>query len=296
MTEQKLREDEQTPTVAENEPDAAEAIWAEQAALENGKPLEVTDTPAATPEDAETKEAGSEPTAEAADPVQGTDAQAKIEKLQREAEKLEQAERSAAGRREAHMREIERLRKVAAGSGQPAKTDIREIMKPLSTDFPEIAEHVERAVTAVESRVSNVEAAEAARQNEARAELDRISREQRAEFDSLHPDFNDIMKTRGNEFLAWVDDQPKAVRKIVDDNWKSIVDAKATSEILKRFLNPSAPQTSTPPPDNRRQRQLAATASPQSSNRKPVAAGIPEDGDPEEIWRMAADMERRASH
>lgn len=224
---------------------------------------------------------------------------AEFEALQAEKAKLEQQARSANGRLAARTRKINELRaqaeKVAAKQPAIDTTQLRS----LETDYPEIAQPLNSTVSAISSRLESIEAEEEGRRKAAATELQGIIQEETSRLEEAIPDWLDFLRANGNVYRQWIEDQPKHIRDANARNANEITDADAAIEVItafKQFLEPSAqpqPQNPTPSPNDRRKRQLAASSSPSSSPRGAVISGIPEDGNPEDLWAMFREQDRR---
>ncbi len=100
--------------------------------------------------------------------------------------------------------------------------------------------------------------------------------------------------------------QPRHIQEAAYRNANEIVDAAEAADVVSRYkafrqpqqqnINASPPNTERDANNQRllgkRQRQLESAATARS--RGPgVATGIPEDGDPETLWKQFDEMERR---
>ncbi len=299
MTEHASGKDD-TQAVAENAPeqDDASAIWAEL--------KEATAKADASSEDrAEAKEEASPTPAETAGEAQ-TDVWATVPEAARqeydalvaEKAKLEQRIRSDSGRLAARQRKINELRAQAAPVARQAAIDTAPL-NDLENDYPEIAQPLKSTVHTINSKVEALEADKESRRKAAESELRGIIDEETGRLDEAFPGWMDFLKANGAAYQGWIEDQPKRIREINERNANEITDADAAIEVLtafKQFLEPKAPtqtQNPTTPSTDRRQRQLAASSSPATVPRGAVVSGIPEDGDPEAIWNMFRDQERR---
>lgn len=284
------------------------AIWAEFQEAESkpggDKPEEHDDEPPA-----EAASAGSEPAAsdqpkkeepasakpaEAETPDQRAAAAALAEK-----NKLEQRIRSDTGRLEALQR------RIAAAQAQPSREEksARDEIAGLKDDYPEIAAPLEKVAERLDGTLERLTKAEKASLEADQAELKQIVEVQTQTLIEKHPDYVDVLKANGPAFKAWVDDQPLRIRQAAARNANDIYDGQGAIEVVEGFKKhlglikapEPAPQPQTPPKlDDRRKRQLDSSASPQRSGSRPTVSGIPEEGDPEEIWKAFAAQDARA--
>jgi hypothetical protein len=121
-----------------------------------------------------------------------------------------------------------------------------------------------------------------------------------------HPDWQDVTADRG--FADWIQSQPRHIQEAVARNATEIVDAAEAADVVGRFkafrsAQPGAARQETSAGNGRadtgnnrlagrRQRQLESASA--ARTRGPGAAnGIPEDGDPTQLWKQFDEMERR---
>lgn len=255
------------------------------------------DEPAAT-DGAEDSQKASEP-----DPWASADPKLKAERdaLLAEKRRLEQDASSQRGRASAFQRKYEELRKAPQKQG--ARPSARDAVAALKEEYPELAEPLAKAFGVIEDRLKEVDNAEASRRQAATTEVVEHIQAETAEVEREHPGYYDFLKQNGAAFAAWVEDQPRSVREAAYRNAEDIVDARAAIDVLSRFKQHLGQPASAPaaaaqngaaapaaqPLNDRRKRQLESSASPQTS-RRPTVSGIPEDGDPQEIWEA---MRRR---
>lgn len=223
--------------------------------------------------------------------------------------KLEQKARSAEGRATAHQRKIDELYRQMQPSGNEAANRLHQARQTLTAkeaDYPEIITPFAKAIDAVNENISQLSAAEQRRREAAQAELADIVRDEEAKLAEEHPDWEDVLSKHGGpQFAAWVEDQPRRFRDAFARNANAIVDAASVAEFMTAYKAhlgivpanaPAAPPPNNPPNNaltERRERQLAATASPGNSARRPAVSGIPEEGDPADIWNAFEAMERQ---
>lgn len=216
--------------------------------------------------------------------------------------KLEQKARSAEGRATAHQRKIDELYRQMQPSNDDVAGKLRQSRQALTAkeaDYPEIINPVAQVLDAVNENLSQLSAAEQRRREAATAELAEIVREEEAKLAEIHPDWEDVLSKHGGpQFAAWVEDQPRRFRDAFARNANAIVDAASVAEFMSAYKAhlgivpanaPAAPPPNNPPNNaltERRERQLAATASPTRSVQRPVVSGIPEDADDESAWNQ----------
>lgn len=296
----------------------AEDIWSELEATETGgadtgDPSKDAGEPEA--DKAEEGVQGAEPDpATAADPKQADpdagkpdiwatatpEQKAAFEAVKAERDRFDHRIRSDQGRVRALQKRIDQLR--SSVNDQDARKEpgsVSEALAALRENYPDIAEPLTQALGIVDGRLSEQDRKEQGRKDAARAELAdteaelaAIIRTEEATLTQAHPDWFDVLSKNGPAFQAWVEDQPRQMREAAYANATNIVDAKAASEVLaafKAFLAPPATEAQKPIPEtqplnDKRKRQLDASASPRKPGSRPTVAGIPEDGDPAAIW------------
>lgn len=116
------------------------------------------------------------------------------------------------------------------------------------------------------------------------------------------------------DFQAWIATQPAFVRDTVQRNGQHIADAGEVASVFDYYKQARAKGTPTPTPaeggDNNppspppppppgsqlsgtRAAQLESSQGPRAKGGAPVATGIPEEGDPEAIWKAFDEEEAR---
>lgn len=303
-------------TMADEGKDEAE-IWNEIVAAEDAakagkeapeKPADIQVT-AEAPEGTEAAPAA--PQAPAVDiwATATPEQKAAYEALAAERTKFEQKARDSGARVAAHQRKLDKLYKQIqpnANDGAAARLQqARQTLTARESDYPEIINPVAQVLDAVNENLSQLSAAEQRRREAAQAEMAEIVREETERLAELHPDWEDVLnKHGGQQFAAWVEDQPRRFRDAFVRNANAIVDSASVAEFMSAYKAhlgivpanaPAAPPPANPPNNTlteRRERQLAATASPTTSTRRPTVSGIPEEGDPAEIWKAVVAMER----
>ena len=215
--------------------------------------------------------------------------------IKAEKERLEHRLRSEEGRIRAAQARLQELSKTsAAPQKDDGPEDISKALEGLKSDYPEIAEPISKVVAAINGRVEELDRAEQSRRMAAQNELQHMVEVQTAELERAHPDWFDTLKNNGSAFATWVEDQPKRIRDAAYRNAQQIVDASEAASVVAAFkdhlgIGAKAPEHQHQPENDRRKRQLAASATPSRSAGKPTVSGIPDDGDPEAIWEA---MER----
>lgn len=221
--------------------------------------------------------------------------------------KLEQKARSAEGRATAHQRKIDELYRQMQPRDNSVEARLQQARTKLvaaESDYPEYINPVAQVLDAVNENINQLSAAEQRRREAAQAELAEIVQDEEAKLAEVHPDWQDVLSKHGGpQFAAWVEDQPRRYRDAFVRNANAIVDSASVAEFIGAYkahlgivpaTAPAAPPLATQPNPltDRRARQLAATASPTASARRPTVSGIPEEGDPAEIWNAFEAMDR----
>jgi hypothetical protein len=225
---------------------------------------------------------------------------AAFEEERRARTNLEHAIRSDRGRLSAMQKKLDEL---SRNSPNPAHQPVRgesaddrnERLRKLAEEYPEVAQPLLDEMDALRSTVTSLQSVEEERAKQAYAYQEQV-------LATEHADWQQVLSQNGATFAAWLDDQPKAVRDAAQANANRIVDAKAAADVVGRFKQfigiagqqqqPAAAGNPQPSLSDKRQRQLAASATPRGV-RRPVASGIPEDGDEEAIWAAFEAQEAR---
>ena len=246
---------------------------------------------------------------------------------QAQIKKLEQSERSTRGRLGSMQRRINELSAQpvpatppaadkAAGDDKDAGGDGKDYLasdgfKEFEKEFPEVAGPMKELVSGMQAEVSQLRRGQDAISQD--RHQDQVS-EQQGILEEEHEDWEEVMAA--NELLPWLDKQPRHIQEAAVRNAEEIVDAAEAADVVSRFKafrsaqsdagddTPDADDTETPPAGDegkgdgttpltgKRQRQLDAASSTRTGG--PSAAhGIPEDGDPEEIWKAFDKKEQR---
>lgn len=237
------------------------------------------------------------------------------EAAQAQLKKLEQATRSDRGRLSAMQRKIDELTRqpVAAkpaAKGTQGQQPDGEIFtsaewKGLQEIYPEVADTMSKLFGGLQEKVTRQE-----------KELSAIGIERRqsalAEQEKLlvdaHPDWTDV--TSDQAFVNWLNGQPRHIREAAIRNANEIVDAEEAADVVGRYkAQRSEQQGGSPAQQTQSQngngtqtinrtltnkRQLQLTSATAARSRGPgVTSGIPEDGDPETLWKQMDEMDRR---
>ncbi len=325
MTEQ-TKDDEAAKVAADINP-AAETVqddaelWSEFEASDNPKGNATSAAPVAAESDVpfegendETKPedvpAGTPATTEAAASDIWASAppelKAAYDQLAAKTAKIETDFKSVNGRVSAYQKRYEDLARAAQPVKKDETADPLKAIEGLKQDYPELAEPLEKALEAIQGRIDNLDKAEEGRRVAAQTGLETLVDDETKRLEQEHPDWLETLEKNGAAFAAWVEDQPRRIREIAYRNDKAIVDAAGAAEVMTKFkehLKPvttpaagtdTSTKTQTQPLNDKRERQLAGTASPTRQGGRPVVSGIPEDGDPEQIWKAfdAADQQR----
>lgn len=210
--------------------------------------------------------------------------------------KLSEAEhtaRSNTGRVAGMQRRIDELIRETKTAKPAEKLALGDTLKQLKEDYPEVATPIEQALSPLIERINQQADEQTRRQQEAVREIETHTADQEKELENLSPSWFALLQKHGPAFQTFVDDQPRAVRDAFARNAGSIVDAQAASDVIEAFrktlppeeqMLPAKPSSPTPPLNDRRQRQLGANATPPNGARRPTVGGIPEEGDPQQIW------------
>src|SRR5262245_5979523 len=292
------------------EPDL-EKYWAEMEAAESGKVAEkeesANDVAQPEPAAAPAQEPPAEPPAEKADvwadapPDLKAAHDAQVRAL--EAATTEHARRSIEGRIASYNRRLQE-RQMAAAQPPRAVEQAADPLAELAADYPEIAGPLQQRLAPITEKLQQFDAQLRSRQEAADYEMDmELSANERL-LESRHPGWDDYLKQNGAVFGAWIADQPLYLRQAFIANKDAIVDPQSaimTLDAFKNFVaeNTQPPQQGAPtqevpaaaPPqglNSRRAAQLAGSASPQTVGTRPTVSGIPQEGEPEALWKAWA--------
>lgn len=210
--------------------------------------------------------------------------------------KLEQSDRSNRGRLSALQRQINEMtaqrQQAAESDDQAAMQDSDDDFKSLMEDYPEIAKPIQKMLDQMKSEQTRLQKELGAIGSERRQQA---LEEQATLLTEEHPDWVDVGSDPG--FMQWLNEQPRHIQEAAARNGNEIVDYREAADVVSRYKQfkgiSEQPKPNNPLAD-KRQRQLRTATSTQG--RGPGAkSGIPEDGNPEEIWRMFDELDRRKS-
>lgn len=217
----------------------------------------------------------------------------------------EHARRSIEGRIASYTRRLKERNEAASSRPAPAQDEqAADPFTELAADYPEIAKPLEQKLAPITERLSRFEANERSRQEAADVQMDAELKANEVMLEERHPGWDEFLRKNGPAFGAWIVDQPLALRQAFITNQDAILDPYSAIETLDAFKDfvaaqqPPAggtPPAGQPPPqaqpqrlNPRRSAQLAGSSTPQSRGSRPVVSGIPEDGDPDQIWKAFA--------
>ncbi len=232
-----------------------------------------------------------------------------------ERDRLLQQARSANGRYAASQRIINELRTKEAAQAAMApqrenerkqrRAAVNQELSQLESEYPEIARPLKSIVTTYDDEVNELRNAEMERLQAAqRIQQAEIAAETQ-ELDRRLPEWRQVVKKDPaslSAFKEWVDNQPRPIRDAAIRNANSIVNADEAEFVLSSYLKhiqpPAANAQGNPNPSrqtqNRRQQQLAASATPSRSS-NPVPSASPAD-DPQAWWdHFEAEDRRKAA-
>lgn len=218
-------------------------------------------------------------------------------------EELAQKYKSVNGRVAPLQRRLEELR-AQATKERPERKSPTAAIAALKDDYPEIAEPLLEALAPIEEALQEQDQIEESRRTAAVQELETLETEAQQELEKVHPDWLETLGQNGEVFAAWIEDQPRRIRQAAYENANGIVDAAQASEVVQLFkahLAGEPPrEAATDPQDNRnsledrRARQLGASMQPSGRGpNRPLRSGIPESGDPEQLWAMWEQVDRQ---
>lgn len=238
---------------------------------------------------------------------------AAYEAAQKEIEKLQQSDRSQRGRLGALQRQLNELHAASQAAAKPAADDEEQEADPqylesdewkkFHNEFPEVAAPMQSLTSSLQQEVTRLRKELTAIGSDRRQEA---ADEQAAILDEQHENWETVVAA--DEFMPWLDKQPRHIREAASRNSEVIVDAEEAADVIGRFKafrsaqGETAPKAETPPGktggngtqrlSGKRKRQLETAATSRTGG--PGAAhGIPEDGDPEAIWKAFDRQEER---
>jgi hypothetical protein len=201
-----------------------------------------------------------------------------------ENEKLKSDRRADLGRINSLRKQVEAVTKAAEGDDPTAA------LEAMVEDYPEIASPILAALKRTNGQVSAMAEAKRSELADAEANVAAGHAENATELHRLSPGGLAYVKQNDAAFTKWIMDQPLADRNAATRNGSQIEDPTETADLIRRFKEANGGAPPVPPADNRRQRQISATAGPRRGGR-PLASGIPRDGDPDVLMMQILDNE-----
>ena len=220
-----------------------------------------------------------------------------------ESAQTEHARRSIEGRIAAYTRRLQE-RNAAATQPPPAKDEeAADPLAELAAEYPEIAQPLQKKLAPIAEKLSQFDAQLKSRQDAADQQMDAELRANEQMLEQRHPGWDEFLKEYGAAFGAWIVDQPLYLRQAFVTNQDAIIDPYSAIETLDAFkdfvVSNQPPQQAEQQPaavqqqrlNPRRAAQLAGSASPHQGGSRPTVSGIPQDGDPEQIWKAFAEVD-----
>jgi hypothetical protein len=214
----------------------------------------------------------------------------------------EHARRSIEGRIASYQRRLRERNEAAAQPSRPAQEAADDPLAELAAEYPEIATPLQKKLAPIVEKISQFDTNLKSRQEAADQEMDIELKANEDMLEKQHPGWDGYLKEHGAAFGAWIVDQPLYLRQAFVTNQEAIIDPYSAIDTLTAFKSfvesnqepaqqeqPVAPQTQRLNP--RRAAQLAGSASPHSGGSRPTVSGIPQDGDPEQIWKAFAETD-----
>jgi len=222
-----------------------------------------------------------------------------------ETAQTEHARRSIEGRIASYTRRLKERNAAAAQQPPPAADgEAADPLAELAAEYPEIATPLQKKLAPIAEKLSRFDAVEKSRQEAADREMDSELKANETLLESKHPGWDGYLRENGAAFGKWIVDQPLKLRQAFLTNQEAIIDPQGaieTMDAFKQFVDAAkAPpaQEVTPPVkapnqglNSRRAAQLASSASPQGGGSRPTVSGIPEDGDPQQLWNAFRDID-----
>lgn len=199
----------------------------------------------------------------------------------------------------------------AQGPGSKALES--EKWKALESEYGEIADPVKELYAEQAAELARLNKEMAAIGTERRGAA---LREQAEVLNSKHDDWQQVISENFGDFKDWLNQQPRHIREAALRNQGEIVDGEEAADVVGRFKdhlgipaqtqgaqaeteaeterrsNSGANGNQKPAQSGKRQRQLESASSGKS--RGPgMATGIPEDGDPEQMWKQIQAQRRK---
>jgi hypothetical protein len=303
---------EANPPAQADQPKTEEQLWSELQSAKSSKEVEAPEpkpsASAAADQTDEGKDKGAGETQKTSAAKSELDIWANATPEQRAAyQAAQQKARSNSGRISALQRKINALQTGAPKQGEAPRSKAREIIAPLKDDYPDIAAPLDQLAGRVDDREAQETAAREEELAAAKTELDAEVAANEAALAVVHPDWTSMFegpegqKLHG-QYIKWVNEiAPNRLFNIAVQNKDVILSAEGAIEVLDRFKEyirghqPQAAQTQPPPQrqpapqpklDDKRQRQLAATAAPSAGSvaRTSPSNELPPVGDGEAMW------------
>ena len=282
----------------QKEADGAEALseedlWKQAEAAETAalKPAEVPEEPEPAAEPAAEDEAPEDPWARAPE-----DLRKQYEDVDRERRELLQYRKSNDGRVAALQREINKLKEAPPKAAEPQPPEEKAedplaLLERLKEDYPEIGQTIAPAILHLSEQLKTAEEKDAAR----------YARLQEQYLADAHPDWAEVTSGNADAFVAWVDQQSENRRRQIEENAKAIMDGRVAASIISDFKahlktlepEPAKPAPPKPSQSDKRARQLQGAVSARPTGQPRFRPGVPEEGDPQDIW-AAIEAEERA--
>jgi hypothetical protein len=197
------------------------------------------------------------------------------------------------------IRERETLTKVAQPQDDQSAADRRAKLEAAKEEYGDVIDPVIEQMSALETQVGAVTANAKDRVSDIDAELNDVVLAERQILEDAHPDFKDVISKNRKLFDQWIDDQPRAIRDLHQQNAAHFTNGAAAALVVDRFKQALAggnpPDESDPEPkakqgQAKRQRQLAGSAS--TTVRTPQARTTHLDPDSDDVDAHWADFER----
>ncbi len=241
---------------------------------------------------------------------------------QAQIKKLEHSDRSQRGRLSTMQRQINELSQAPPAvppAADSAAADVKDTgadkgfmttdeFKSFESEFPEVAGPMRKLVSGMQTQIDGtrkeLDAAAVGRHQD-------LVIEQKALLEEEHEDWEEVIAAP--EFGPWLSKEPRHIQDAAVRNAEEIVDAAQAADVIGRFKatrsaqedtgdDPDAADTADTPAKGegdgkttltgKRKRQLDAASSTRAGG-PGAALGIPEDGDPEEIWKAYDRQEKR---
>jgi hypothetical protein len=218
-----------------------------------------------------------------------------------EAATTEHSRRSIEGRIAAYTRRLQERGQAAAQQPKPAE-EAADPLAELAAEYPEIATPLQQKLAPITEKLQQFDATLKSRQEAADLQMDAELNANERMLEERHPGWDEYLRENGAAFVAWINDQPLVLRQAFMTNKEAIIDPYSAIETLSAFKNfvgsnnqPPQPEAQAQPAavntqglNSRRAAQLAGSASPQAVGSRPTVSGIPQDADPEALWKAWA--------